>query len=126
METKEAHLANLINMAKADGVLHPIESLFIQGIAMKMGIAQGSFSRIAAMPDLASKKMSEDAETRIRQFCEIIILTQIDLMQHDEERKLLYEIGMRMKIPARKVDSLVEYLSKHKLPDNVISLMEVI
>lgn len=126
METKEAHLANLIMMAKADGVLHPMESLFIQGVAMRMGISEGSFRRVAAMPEYASKDIPEDVDTRVRQFCDIIILTQIDLIDHEEEKKLLYEVGMRMKIPARKVDKLVAYLSENKMPDNVISLMEVL
>lgn len=126
METKEAHLANLIIMAKADGVLHPMESLFIQGVAVRMGIPQGTFSRIASMPDLASKKIPKDVEIRIRQFCEIIILTQVDFQQHEEEKKLLYDIGTRMKIPVPKVDKLVEYLSKNKMPDHVISMMELL
>ncbi len=123
LENKEAHLANLIKIAKADGVLHPMESIFIQGIAMRMGIPQTSFSRIAAMPDLAPTTVPEDDETKFRQFCELVILSQVDFMKSDDEKKLLYEIGVHMHIPSQKVDNLEKFLSQNRMPDDVSELM---
>lgn len=35
---KEAHLANMVKLAKVDGMIHPMESLFIQSLASRMGI----------------------------------------------------------------------------------------
>lgn len=124
METKEAHLANLMRMAKADGVLHPMESIFIQAIAVRMGISQTSFARIAAMPEMASSRITSNEEERLKQFCELIILSQVDVQKSEEEKKLLYEIGAQMHIPSQKVDNLEAFLEQNRLPEDISGLME--
>ncbi|MCZ4407606.1 hypothetical protein O3Q51_02210 [Cryomorphaceae bacterium 1068] len=119
---KESHLANLITLAKADGIMHPMESLFIQGVAARMGIDNVAFTRIARSPEIASKMVPTNDETRVRHFCELIVLTQVDFMGSDEEKRLLEEIGERMHIPKEKVTKLEKYLSENKLPQDYTEL----
>ena len=121
---KEAHLANLIQIAKADGVMHPMESLFIQGLSARMGIDSIAFQRVASSPELASKMVPTDDETRIRHFCELIVLSQVDFNSSSEEKELLEEIGRRMHIPEEKVLKLEKYLSENKLPDDYTELID--
>jgi uncharacterized tellurite resistance protein B-like protein len=120
---KQAHLANLIHLAKADGIIHPMESLFIQGIAGRMGINQMDFIRISKNPERASKRIPADEETRVRNFCELIVLTQVDFSSNDAEKELLQEIGKRMQIPEEKVVKLEKYLSENKLPTDYTDLL---
>lgn len=121
---KEAHLANLIAMAKADGVMHPMESLFIQGIAARMGIDNTAFARVSRSPELASKMVPSNDETRLRHFCELVVLSHVDFSASDDEKKLLEEIGERMHISKDKVVKLEKYLSENKLPKDYIELYE--
>jgi uncharacterized tellurite resistance protein B-like protein len=121
---KQAHLANLINLAKADGIMHPMESLFIQGIAARMGINAMDFTRISKNPERASNTIPADDETRVRHFCELIVLTQVDFSSSDAEKELLQEIGKRMQIPEEKVIKLEKYLSENKLPSDYTDLLD--
>ncbi len=121
---KEAHLANLVKIAQADGQIHPMESMFIKGIAMRMGIDNTAFERIARSPQLASQMQPNDEETKLRNFCELVILSQVDFNKSEDERKLLHEMGNHLHIPSEKVDKLEEYLKKNKLSENVSKLME--
>ncbi|HKK40430.1 MAG TPA: hypothetical protein VJ949_13500 [Cryomorphaceae bacterium] len=119
---KEAHLANLIAMAKADGIMHPMESLFIQGIAARMGIDNTAFARVSRSPELASKMVPSNDETRLRHFCELVVLTHVDFSGSDDEKKLLEEIGERMHISKEKVVKLEKYLAENKLPKDYTEL----
>jgi uncharacterized tellurite resistance protein B-like protein len=121
---KEAHLANLIKIARADGEVHPMESLMIQGIAARMGINHQTFTKTSWYPDHASKAVPIDEETRYRHLCELIILTQVDLNKSNEEEKLLLEIAKRLHIPTEKVEKIRDFLSENKLPDNAKALMD--
>ena len=96
---------------------------FIQGIAVRMGIPQTSFSRIAAMPELAPTTVPVDEELKLKQFCELVILSQVDFQKSDDEKKLLYEMGAHMNIPSQKIDNLERFLSLNKLPNDVSELM---
>lgn len=120
---KEAHLANLVNLAKADGVMHPMESLFIQGIAGRMGIDNTAFQRVVRSPELASKMVPTNDETRLRHFCELVVLTQVDFNANNKEKEMLEEIGQRMGIPEDKVNKLEAYLAENKLPSDYTDLM---
>jgi len=82
----KSNLANLILMPKADGVMHPMKSLFVQGLANQMKIDNVAFSRIAKSLELASKMVASDEETRVRHFCELIVLSQADFSSSKEEK----------------------------------------
>lgn len=73
---------------------------------------------------MASKMVPSNDETRLRHFCELVVLSYVDFSASDDEKKLLEEIGERMHIPKEKVVKLEKYLSENKLPKDYIELYE--
>ncbi len=121
---KEAHLANMVKLAKVDGVIHPMESLFIQSLANRMDIDHDRLKTIIDDPDKISKVVPADMESRYRQFCELVILTQVDRIKNKDEKKLLKEMAEHLQIPAEKIKKLKAFLRENKMPMNAVSLLE--
>jgi uncharacterized membrane protein YebE (DUF533 family) len=123
---KETHVANLIALAKADGVLHAHELIFIQGLALRMGVDGQSFQRIVKYPDVVPQRIPDNENDRLRQLGELIALMHIDFNADKEELSFVERIGVRLGFKSAEVDQLAEFLQSNMLPADNETLKKII
>lgn len=119
---KETHIANMISLAKIDGVLHPHEAMFIQSLALRMGINPFVFQRIIERSENTPTHISICDKERFQQVCELIILATIDQDGNEEEFEYIKQYAEKMGIPKYKVSMLFDYLVTHSVPKDVHTL----
>ena len=119
---KETHIANMINLAKLDGVLHQHEAMFIQSLALRMGINPIVFQRIVERPESTPKRIPTSEKERFQQICELIVLATIDQNGDKNELEFIKQHAVKMGIPDFKVNKLFEYLKTNTLPEDLNSL----
>ena len=119
---KETHIANMIKLAKLDGVLHPHEAMFIQSLALRMGINPIVFQRIVERPENTPARIPTSEKERFQQICELIILATIDQNGDEEELAFIKQHAVKMGIPDYKVNKLFDYLKTHTIPKDLNSL----
>ncbi len=123
---KETHVANLIALAKADGVLHAHELIFIQGIALRMGVDGQAFQRIVKYPDIVPQRIPESESDRIRQLGEMLALMHIDFNADKEELAFVERVGVRLGFTNTQVHKLVEFLQSNMLPSDNATLKNIV
>lgn len=116
---RETHVKHLIQLAKADGQVHPHELIFIQSLALRMGIDGSVFQRIASHPDLVPFRMASREEDRFTQLCELVMLLHIDQQTEPEELAYVEKVGMKLGFSAEKVDKLVDYFGSNPMPQDL-------
>lgn len=119
---KETHIANMINLAKIDGILHPHESMFIQSLALRMGINPIVFQRIVERPENTPTRIPTSERERFRQICELIVLATIDQNGDQQELEFIKSHAVKMGIPDYKVNKLFDYLKTNTIPKDLNSL----
>ncbi len=122
---KETHIANLISLAKMDGVLHAHELIFIQGLALRMGVDGQGFQRIVKYPELVPQRLPENEKDRLQQLSELIVLLHIDFNADSEELRFVQKVGEKFGYTATQVDALVKYLQHNTLPTDQDELRDV-
>lgn len=116
---KETHIKHLISLAKSDSQVHPHELIFIQSLALRMGIDGAVFQRIALHPDLVPFRISTKDEERFAQLCELVMLLHIDQGSNPEELLYLEQIGMKLGFTAGLVGQLVDYFRNNTMPQDL-------
>ncbi len=119
---KETHIKHLINLAKADGQVHPHELIFIQSLALRMGIDGAVFQRIASHPDLVPFRISTKDDERFAQLCELVMLLHIDQGSDPEELSYVEQVGVKLGFSAELVDKLVDYFRSNPMPQDMEKL----
>ena len=123
---KATHVANLIALSKADGEVHPHELIFIQSLALRMGVDGAEFQRIVKYPDLVPERISASADERLRQLSELIILAHIDLEKDTKELEMIKKMGQKLSFTDVQIDKLTNYLDAHPMPRDLDVLKSVI
>lgn len=123
---KATHIANLIALSKVDGDVHPHELIFIQSLALRMGVDGAAFQRIAKYPDLVPERISGSEDERLGQLSELIILAHIDLEKDTKELELIKKMGLKLSFTDAQIDRLVAYLDAHPMPRDLNVLKSVI
>lgn len=118
---RETHVMHLINLAKADGHIHPHELIFIQSLALRMGIDGSVFQRIATHPDLVPFRIASREEDRFAQLCELVMLLHIDQKTEPEELAYVEKIGIKLGFTSALVDQLVNYFGSNPMPQDLES-----
>jgi len=121
---KETHVANLIQLARADGEVTPHEMILVQSLALRMGVDGATFQRIAKYPDLVPHRLAKSEDDQRRQLCELVVLAHIDRKKAPEELKLLEHIGVQLGFSAERVDKLVQYFEDNTMPENLNQLFD--
>lgn len=116
---RETHLMHLINLAKADGQAHPHEIIFIQSLALRMGIDGSVFQRIASHPDLVPFRIASLVEDRFAHLCELVMLLHIDQKTEPEELAYVEKIGIKLGFTSAMVDRLVNYFRSKPMPEDL-------
>lgn len=116
---KETHIANMINLAKLDGFLHPHEAMFIQSLALRMGINPIVFQRIVERPENTPARIPTGEKERFQQICELVVLAMIDQNGDEKELEFIKQHAVKMGISDFKVDKLFDYLKTHTMPKDL-------
>ncbi|NEN24990.1 hypothetical protein G3O08_15930 [Cryomorpha ignava] len=112
----------MIELAIIDGVLHPHEAMFIQSLALRMGINTIVFQRIVERPENTPLRIPTSEKERFQQVCELIILAPIDQNRDDKELEFIKQHAIKMGIPNYKVNKLFDYLKTNTIPKYLSSL----
>ncbi len=121
---KETHVANLIQLSKVDGQVSPHEIIFIQSLALRMGVDGDTFQRIVKYPDKVPFRIAKDEADRRRQLCELIVLAQIDQDKDMEELNLIEHMGAQLGFSVGLVDKLVSYFAHNPIPQDLEALFD--
>lgn len=116
---KETHIANLIHLARIDGVLHPHEAIFIQSLALRMGINPIVFQRIVERPENTPSRIPKSERERFQQVCELVVLATIDQANDEKELDFIQQHAKKLGISDLKVNKLFEYLKTHSMPSDI-------
>jgi hypothetical protein len=119
---KESHIASLLAMARADGMVHAHEIVLIQSIAIRMGLESGAFERMVKYPEQLVYRMPAGRGEKLAQLAELIVLMHIDLQTDTRELAFLEKTGAHMGFSAQEVGKLVAYLQHHDLPADTTQL----
>lgn len=87
-------LAQLVQMAKADGKIRDVEFQFLISLAAQMGVTKDDFKQISEK-NIEFQPPRLESE-RIVQFQRLILLMNIDLEIDDREMDYIKDLGIRM------------------------------
>lgn len=103
LELKKSQLAELIQLAKADGHVDAHEIILIKNLALHLGIKADEFQSVVANPEMVMfRKSYDDLENRQR-FYRALMMMQMDLKAHPEEKAFCQEFGQRLGLDSSKV-----------------------
>jgi len=106
----KSHLANLIRLAKADEQIHHHEIIFIQSLAVKMGLTDFEFQAVVKDPDRITFKVAYDEEVKLEHYFQTLTLMNIDFNAHSKEQEFCLELGKKMRIPSYHCSRMIEFM----------------
>ena len=107
-DTRLSHLKNLMIIALADGVLDPMEKEFIIEKASMLGIEE---KELKEMFKEALNFNQETIQTSVRkeeQMADAILMAVLDGYLHENEQKILHELGTALGFSRDYVDEIIQ------------------
>ncbi|MGD1846036.1 MAG: TerB family tellurite resistance protein [Salibacteraceae bacterium] len=110
LEVKKSQLAELIELAKADGQVDAHEAVLVKNVAMHLGIAPEEFTKVVANPDMVMFRRSYDEMENRKRFYQALMMMQMDLKTHPEELSFCQELGLKLGLESSKVNRALKVL----------------
>jgi hypothetical protein len=111
-------------MAKIDGKVHAHELIFIQSLALRMGLDGSGFQHIVKYPDLVPLRISNTETERFRQLCELIVLLNIDFDKNLKGLEFLEKHGVKLGFTTQAAQDTVHHFENNAMPEDTNALLK--
>lgn len=106
----------MIVFAMVDKTVKEPEYSFLLGVASQLGIDKETFDKLF---DTKVKKILPKSQAeRILQFHRLLLLMNVDNVQHVSETNKLFNIGLGMGLPPSAIEQVLYVM--HQYPDKII------
>lgn len=111
LDDKKGHIAALIKLAKADGVISQYESNLIKMIAIRMGISSNDFNEIVINIESVNSLPPSKREEKEGYLYNLFMLMKIDLKTDPDEQKMCEELALRLGFGVDEVKRSGEFMT---------------
>ena len=103
----KSHLANLVKLAYADGVITEIEEHLLLSIAHRLGLDQVDIDSIKEHYNDIIFHLPEQYDERIEQFTDLLTLMAVDDNIDEQELKHIKSIGEKYQLTERTIEEMI-------------------
>lgn len=103
-----SHFANMVKVAKSDGIITPHELELLKKIAKAYNINDKKFKNILKDPDKIPTLAYLENEERIERFYDLLKMVSIDHKPATKEVSVLRRIATGLAFPIHNVDKIVD------------------
>ncbi len=103
-----SHFANMVKVAKSDGIITPRELELLKKIAKAYNINDKKFKNILKDPDKIPTLAYLENEERIERFYDLLKMVSIDHKPATKEVSVLRRIATGLAFPIHNVDKIVD------------------
>ena len=96
IQVKRTHVAGLIKLAKADGVVKESEVGLIKLIAIRMGLSSSEFNDIVTSIDQIEFNAPESLDEKKQFLYDVFQLMKVDLSTDDSEQEICQQLGLSL------------------------------
>ena len=107
-KTRILHLKNLITIALADGILDPMEKEFIIEKAYMLGIEEEELNEMFKEALNLKQKIVQTNVKKEEQMADAILMAVLDGYLHENEQKILHELGQTLGFTRTYVDEIIQ------------------
>jgi len=107
-DTRLSHLKNLMIIALADGVLDPMEKEFIIEKASMLGIEEKELKEMLKEALNFNPKTIQTSVRKEEQMADAILMAVLDGHLHENEQKILHELGTALGFSKDYVDEIIQ------------------
>jgi uncharacterized tellurite resistance protein B-like protein len=111
--TRLLHLKNLMTIALADGILDPMEKEFIIEKASMLGIEEKELNEMFKEALNLNQKIVRTTIKKEEQMADAILMAVLDGYLHDNEQKILHELGDKLGFSKTYVDEIIQKSFKY-------------
>ena len=106
----------MIVFAMVDKMVKEPEYSFLLGVASQLGIDKETFDGLFTVK--TKKIIPKSQSARILQFHRLLLLMNVDKVQHMAETEKLFNIGLGMGLPPSAIEQVLYVM--HQYPDKII------
>jgi uncharacterized tellurite resistance protein B-like protein len=103
-----SHFANIVRIAKADGIVTEEEIIFLQKVANKYDIEDDKFKEILKNPDKFPTIGHLECLERIERLYDLVIMIRADHVVAKEEVSVLRKIVVGLAFPLHEIDEIID------------------
>lgn len=103
-----SHFANIVRIAKSDGIITQEEIAFLQNVANKYNIENDKFQEIFKNPDKFPTIGHLNCLERIERLYDLVIMIKADDVVAVEEVSALRKIATGLAFPIKDIDKIVD------------------
>ncbi len=107
------HLKNLMTIAFADGILDPMEKEFIIEKASMLGIEEKELNEMFKEALNLKQKIVQTSVRKEEQMADAILMAVLDGYLHENEQKILHELGRTLGFSKIYVDEIIQKSFKY-------------
>lgn len=111
--TRLIHLKNLMTIALSDGVLDPMEKEFIIEKASMLGIEEKELNEMFIEALNFNQKILHTSIKKEEQMADAILMAVLDGYLHENEQKILHELGNTLGFSKAYVDEIIQKSFKY-------------
>ena len=111
--TRLLHLKNLMTIALADGILDPIEKEVIIEKASILGIKEKELNEMFKEALNFKQKIVQTSVKKEEQMADAILMAVLDGYLHENEQKILHELGNKLGFSKAYVDEIIQKSFKY-------------
>jgi len=112
-DTRLSHLKNLMIIALADGVLDPMEKEFINEKASLLGIEEKELKDMFKEAINFNHKIIQTSVKKEEQMADAVLMAVLDGYLHENEQKILHEMGIALGFSKDYVDEIIQKSFKY-------------
>lgn len=115
----------MVELAKADGTVHPKEDFFIKMFAHSNKMDPGVFDRVCRSPEMYTRDLSsiQDRELAFSRLCSFI---HFDMNAHKAELDWCREIGKRLGITDAKTNEVLKKIESDEVPMSIDEIQALV
>lgn len=111
--TRLLHLKNLMTIALADGILDPMEKEFIIEKASMLGIEEKELNEMFKEALNFNQEIVKTSIKKEEQMADAILMAVLDGYLHENEQKILHELGNTLGFSKVYVDEIIQKSFKY-------------
>lgn len=112
LDDRKGHVAGLIKLAKADGIVTESEAQLIRIIAIRMGLSSSEFNEIIINIEHINSIPPTSREEKEQYLYDIFQLMKVDLRTDEEEQQICEQLGLRLGFGVSEVKKAGIYMSE--------------
>lgn len=117
MTPVKTQIANLIQLAKADGVLSPEEIMLVFGIAQKHGVTKYDLDHIIENASDWSTAPPTAKNDRVVYFYQLLIMATVDGEVSDVEAAMLRKVGGELGLNSQNINQAIAHIEENTETD---------